>query len=186
MHEATPETVIFGLLAEFDKPERLIAGVKQAQAAGFTGLDAYSPFPVEGLADMLGFRDHRVPWLTFFGGLSGAVVGFGMQAYTNLDFPIAIGGRPLVATPAFMLITFELAVLFAVLFSIAGMLALNHLPRLHHPVFDVETFHLASSDRFFLIIFADDAKFNRDDTRQFLEGLAPVRVDIVEHAQGPE
>jgi hypothetical protein len=185
MHEPTPETVIFGLMAEFDRPERLIDGVRQAQAAGFTGIDAYSPFPIAGLADALGFRDQRVPWLTFFGGLCGAAVGYGMQAYTNLDFPIAVGGRPLIATPAFMLITFELAVLFAVLFSIGGMLALNHLPRLHHPVFDVETFHLASSGKFFLVIFANDAKFDRDDTRQFLEGLAPVRVDAVEHTQEP-
>ena len=100
MREPTPETTLFRLMAEFDRPERLVAGVREAQQAGFAGLDAYSPFPIARLADALGFKDERVPWLTFFGGLAGAAVAYGMQAYTNLDFPIPIGNRPLIATPA--------------------------------------------------------------------------------------
>jgi hypothetical protein len=109
-----------------------------------------------------------------------------MQVYTHLDFPILIGSRPIVAPQAFMLITFELMVLFAVLFSIGGMLALNHLPRLHHPVFDIPSFHLATSTKFFLIVFSNDPKFDRVQTRAFLETLKPVRVDAVEQAEEPE
>ncbi|MCL4767683.1 MAG: DUF3341 domain-containing protein [Hyphomicrobiaceae bacterium] len=186
MREPAPTTPSFGLMAEFDRPERLMESVRRAREAGFRRMDAYSPFPIDGLAEELGFRDRRVPRLTLFGGVFGAAVGYGMQVYTNLAFPIEIGGRPLIATQAFMLITFELTVLFAVLFAIGGMLALNRLPRLHHPLFDVEAFHLASADKFFLVIFSNDAMFDPGKTRGFLEGFAPVRIDVVEHTEEPE
>jgi hypothetical protein len=173
-------------MTEFDCPERLIGAVAEMRARGFRRMDAYSQFPVEGLAKALGFRDERVRWLALFGGLLGVAVGYGMQVYTNLDFPIDIGGRPLLAPPAFVLIAFELMVLFAVLFCIGGMLVLNHLPRLHHPVFSVKAFHLAGAGKFFLLVFGDDAQFDRDETRHLLEGLHPVRVDLVEHTEEPE
>jgi hypothetical protein len=186
MREPGAHTEAFGLLAEFDQPERLIESVRQARAAGFRRMDAYAPFMVEGLSEALGFQDNRVPWLTLGGGIFGALLGYGMQVYTNLDYPIEIGGRPLLAPQAFMLITFELMVLFAVLFSIGGMLLLNHLPRLHHPLFGVDAFHLASSDKFFLVVFSTDPKFHQERTRTFLEGLDPVRIELVEHTEEPE
>jgi hypothetical protein len=124
----------------------------------------------------VGFHEPWVPLATLLGGIGGAAVGFGMQVYTSLDFPIDIGGRPAIAPPAFMLITFELMVLGAVLTGVATMLLRNGLPRLSHPLFDVETFHLASLDKFFLVIEARDAKFS-DRTRAFLESLKPVRID---------
>lgn len=186
MREPSVRNDAFGLLAEFDRPERLVEAVRQARAAGFERLDAYSPFPIEGMGELLGVRDSRVAWLTAIGGVFGAAVGYGMQVFTNHDFPIDIGGRPLVAPPAFALITFELTVLFAVLFAIGGMLALNHLPRLNHPLFDVPEFHLASTDKFFLMVFSNDAKFDRDRTRAFLSGLHPIRIALVEPTEEPE
>src|SRR5690349_6261182 len=127
MHETPATSPVFGLMAEFDRPERLLDAVKQSRAAHYRRMDAYSPFPVEGLAELLGFKDRRVPILTLIGGTAGAAIGFGMQVYTNLAFPIDIGNRPLVAVPAFMMITFELGVLGAVLLTIGGMFLLNHL-----------------------------------------------------------
>jgi hypothetical protein len=183
MREPTARTPVFGLLAEFDRAERLIESVGRTRAAGFRCVDAYSPFPIDGLAEALGFRDRRVPWLTLAGGLFGAFLGYFMQVYTNHDFPIDIGNRPLIAPEAFMLITFELTVLFAVLFSIGGMFALNRLPRLNHPLFDLERFHLASADRFFLVILSNDERFDPEATRRFLDTLQPVRVDLVGHAE---
>jgi Protein of unknown function (DUF3341) len=185
MREPTASSALFGLLAEFDRPERLLEGVRCARQAGFRQMDAYTPFPVDNLSQELGFHDSRLPWLTFAGGVLGAAVGYGMQVYTNHDFPIDIGNRPLVANPAFMLITFELTVLFAVLFSIGGMLLLNHLPRLHHPLFGVDAFSLESLDRFFLLILSNDEKFDREKTRDFLETLEPVRVHTVGHTEEP-
>jgi hypothetical protein len=186
MREPTPHTPIFGLLAEFGEAGQLSAGVAKARDEGYRRMDAYSPFPVDGIADALGFRDNRVPLLTLGGGIVGAALGFGMQVATNLAYPIDIGGRPLIATPAFLLITFELTVLCAVLAGIFGMLVLNGLPRLNHPLFGVEDFHLASADKFFLVIFANDPRFDREGTEAFLESLSPVGVKVVGHAEGPE
>jgi hypothetical protein len=184
MHEPAATSPVFGLMAEFDRPDRLLEAVQQARAARYRTVDAYSPFPIEGLAEALKFDDPRVPILTLIGGVAGAALGFGMQVYTNLAFPIDIGNRPLVAVPAFMLITFELGVLCAVLLTIGGMFLLNHLPRLHHPVFDVESFHLASSDKFFLVIFSSDKKFDADETRDFLTSLKPRRIDLMAQPSG--
>lgn len=186
MREPSADTRLFGLLAEFSRPDALLAALDKANEAGLRRMDAYSPFPIEGLAQKLGFSELKVPWFTFWGGVAGALTGFGMQVYTNLDFPLDIGGRPLIAVPAFLLITFELTVLFAVLASILGMLLLNHLPRLHHPLFDIEDFHLASSDKFFLVVFSDDVRFDEAGTADFLHSLAPVRVVTVGHTEEPE
>jgi hypothetical protein len=179
MREPGADRPVFGLMAEFDRPERLIEAVKQTRAARFRAVDAYSPFPIEELTALLDLADARIPIFTALGGLLGAAIGFGLPTYTNLAFPIDIGGRPLVAIPAFLMITFELAVLGAVLAGIVGMLLLNRLPRLHHPVFDAEAFHLASMDKFFLVVFSTDRRFDPDATREFLMGLKPRRVDLL-------
>jgi hypothetical protein len=186
MCEPEPGAGPFGLLAEFNSGDGLTDAVRRARRAGYCAIDAYSPFPIEGLDEVLDFHDVRVPWLTFAGGVFGAAVGYLMQVYTNVAYPIDIGGRPLAPWQAFMLITFELTVLFAVLFSIGGMLALNHLPRLHHPVFDVPALHLASDSKFFLVVLANDPRFDPVETHDFLAGLHPVRIDTVSHTEPPE
>ncbi len=186
MREPTPTIPYYGMLAEFDDAERLLECVGEARKAGFERIDAYSPFPIDGLAEALGFHDQRVPWLTLAGGIFGAAFGYGIQLYTNLDYPIDVGGRPLIAPPAFGMATIVLALLFAVLFAVFGMLVLNGLPRLNHPVFGVEDFHLASSDKFFVVIFANDPQFDRQRTQAFLEGLEPLRVELVQHTEEPE
>jgi hypothetical protein len=178
---ARPETV--ALLAEFRTPEQLLEAAKRARKAGFRRIDGASPFPVEGLAEAIGFRDSRVPLLTLASGVVGALLGYGLQVFTNHDFPLDVGGRPLVAPPAFALITFELMVLFAVVAGIVGMLALNRLPRLNHPLFEAENFRLDTPDAFFLIVFADDPRFDR--ARRFLQGLDPVRIDAVPPGEEP-
>ena len=139
------------LLLEFDDPEALMAAARRLHAEG-SRFDAFTPYPLDGLAGLTGFREQRIPALTFAGGVLGAAAGFGMQVATNLAYPIEIGGRPLIAWPAFVLITFELMVLGAVLFAIVGMLVLNRLPRLHHPIFDAPRFSFAGGDRFFLVV----------------------------------
>lgn len=176
----------FGMIAEFDDPDRLVDAVRRARTAGFSNLDSYSPYPLEDMPPALGFHEQRVAWLTLAGGLFGAAIGYGMQLFTNWDFPIDIGGRPLFAWQPFMLITFELSVLFAVLAAVFGMLLLNRLPRLHHSVFDVPGFERASVDRFFLIIFGNDDRFDLTETRGFLESLAPRNIRMVGKAEEPE
>lgn len=174
---ATDRGYLYGLLAEFRRPDDLLKAAKRARAAGYKRLDAFSPFPVKGLAEALGFRDPLLPWLVAVGAFVGGGGGLLLEWYGNaVDYPLNVGGRPLAAWPAFQLPAFELAVLIATFAVVLGMLARNRLPRLHHPLFEVERFHLASADRFFLCILAADPRFDRRDTRDFLEELAPVSV----------
>lgn len=177
---------LYGVMAEFMSAEALKEAVRQARERGYRHLDAFTPFPVEGLAEEIGFADRRVPLATLAGGIFGAALGYGMQVYTNLNYPLNVGGRPIVAPTAFMLIAFELLVLFAVLFGISAMLILNRLPRLHHPLFGADRFDTASLDRFFLVIFSNDERFDARGTQDFLWGLHPERVQAVPSTGAPE
>lgn len=167
----------FGVLAEFGDPEALLAAVRRAREAGCRRMDAFTPFPVEGLAEELGLRDTAVPAVVFVGGLIGAATGYLLQVGLNvLDYPINVGGRPLHSVPMFLVVTFELTILAAALAAVLGMLALNRLPMPYHPVFNVPGFALASTDRFFLLIEAADPLFDPVRARRFLEGLGPKGV----------
>ena len=170
-----------GLMAEFDSPEALLAATRRAFAEGFRKMDAYSPFPVEGLAEALGFHRTRVPLIVLIGGLIGCVGGFYLQYWAAvIGYPINVGGRPLNSWPSFIPITFELTILIAALFAFFGVLALNGLPMPYHPVFNVDRFELASRNRFFLCIEAVDSKFDASGTRNFLEGIGARGVYEVE------
>jgi hypothetical protein len=172
---------VYGLLAEFDSPEQILAAAERARAAGYADMDAYSPFPVEGLSEALGVKKTRLPQLVFCGGLTGGTLGYLMQYFAAVvDYPINVGGRPFHSWIAFVPITFECTVLLAALTTVIGMLALNGLPRPHHPLFSSPRFVLASRSRFFLCIEAKDPLFDRERTRQFLESTHPAQVVEVE------
>jgi Alternative complex III, ActD subunit len=160
---------LYGLLAEFETTDALLEAAHKAHEAGYRRLDAFTPFPVEGLADALGFHSTRVPLIVFIGGLIGCGGGFFLQYYPNvIGYPLNIGGKPYFSWPSFIPITFELTILCAALATVFGMLALNGLPTPYHPVFNVPRFELATRNRFFLIIKAGDAKFDPAKTRAFL------------------
>jgi hypothetical protein len=169
----------FGLLAEFETPEALVEAARETRAKGYRNLDAFTPFPVPELYSVLRLRDDRVLWLGLFGGIFGFAVALGMQLFTNFDYPINVGGRPLYALSAFAVVAFELTVLFAALFPAIGMLALNGLPRLHHPIFSARAFARASRDRFFLCVLADDEQFDARETERFLRTLGSASVELV-------
>ena len=172
---------LYGLMAEFDGPASLISATKKASAAGYRRMDAFTPYPVEGLAELMGFHHTMVPLIVLIGGITGCLGGFFLQYYIAvLDYPINIGGRPLNSWPSFIVITFELTVLVAALSAFLGMLALNKLPMPNHPVFNVPHFALASRDRFFLVIEASDPQFNPKETEQFLQSLKAREVTEVE------
>lgn len=167
----------FGLLAEFTEAEQLVHATTRARAEGYAQMEAYSPFPVEGLADALGFTRTWMPLVVLLGGILGASGGYYLQYWVSaVDYPLNIGGRPLHSWPAFIPVTFECTVLVASLAGVLGMLALNGLPRPHHPLFNVEQFQHASVDRFFLCIRSTDPKFHESTTRAFLESLEGAQV----------
>ena len=173
---------IYGLMGEFATAERLLDAAGRAYAEGYRRMDAYSPFPVEGLAEAIGFHKNRLPLLVLIGGVAGCLGGFYLQYWASvIDFPINVGGRPFNSWPAFIPVTFELTILLAALSAVLGMLALNKLPMPYHPVFNVERFQLASRNRFFLCIEAADTKFDREATRHFFESVNAQGVYEVEH-----
>ena len=172
---------IYGLLAEFGAPEDLLEAARRTRQAGYIRIDAFSPFPIEGLAEAVGFRSTRLPLVVLLGGIAGAATGYGLQYWAAvLSYPIDVGSRPLNSWPAFIPVTFELTILFAAGAAVIGMLLMNGLPTPYHPVFNVKNFALASRDRFFLCVKARDPRFDLAATRQYLESLHPRTVEIIE------
>ncbi|HSN20078.1 MAG TPA: DUF3341 domain-containing protein [Usitatibacter sp.] len=174
-------SALYGIMAEFASADALLAAARRAREAGYRRLEAYSPFPVEGLAEAVGFGGTRVPLATLVGGIAGGVGGFFLQWYSAVvSYPENIGGRPPDSWPEFIPVTFETTVLFAAVAAVVAMLAGNRLPRLRHPVFGARDFDLATRNRFFLCLGADDPRFETGTARRFLEGLAPMKIVEVE------
>src|SRR5215831_12521032 len=170
---------IYGMMAEFENPTDLVEAAQRAYREGYRRMDAFTPFPVEGLAESIGFKRNHMPLIVLIGGILGLISGYGLSYWVSvIAYPLNIGGRPLHSWPAFIPVTFEMTILFAALFAVLGLLAINGLPTPYHPVFNVPRFALASKDRFFLLIEAKDPKFDIDATRRFLERSQPREVSI--------
>jgi hypothetical protein len=175
-------TPFYGLMAEFDSAQTLLDAAHKVRAAGYTRADAYSPFPIHGLAEALGFHERHVAPIVLGAGVTGALAGYGLQYWTQvIALPLNIGGRPFHSWVSFIPPAFETTILFAAIGAAAGMLALNGLPQPYHPVFNAPRFGQASADAFFLAIEAADPKFDAQATRQFLSGLGPREVVQVDH-----
>lgn len=173
---------MYGLMAEFDTAEQLLAASQRAHAEGYRRMDAYAPFAIEGLGEALGFRTNAIPLIGLTGGVVGALTGYGLQFWVHTTaLAINVGGRPFNSWPSFVPVTFELAVLFSALSMLAGLFILNGHPEPYHPVFNAPGFERATRDRFFLCIQADDPRFDVVRTREFLSGLAAREVtDVAE------
>ncbi len=173
---------IYGLMAEFDNPTALVNAARAAREKGYRKLDAYTPYPVEELSDALHLHHNRLPLIVLIGGILGGITGFLLQYYvTVIYFPINVAGRPLNSWPAYIIITFELTILFGALSAVLGLLALCGLPMPYHPTFNVPRFALASRSRFFLCIESVDPLFDQQQTAQFLESMEPREVSEVAH-----
>ena len=182
MNPEAPEGLrVWGMLAEFERPEELVAAARRAREAGYRRMDGYSPFPIHGLSEALGFRPSKLPLVVLAGGIIGCATALGMQWFSStVHYPMNVGGRPFASWPAFIPITFELTVLFAAGAAVFGMLGMNGLPMPYHPVFNAPRFVFASRDRFFLGVEARDAMFDLDHTREFLNSLGAREVVEVE------
>jgi hypothetical protein len=164
-------------MAEFSAPEALVAAVTAAKDAGYTRIDAFSPFPLHEVAERLGVRPSVILWIAWITGFIGAAIQYGSQYWMNaVDYPLNVGGRPLHSWPAFIPSTLIVAILWAGAATLLSMLFIIRLPRLHHPVFAVPGFERASEDRFFLLISSEDPLFDPRRARCLLQGLAPVAV----------
>lgn len=170
----------YGLLAEFASAEQLVAAAAAAAEAGYRKVEAYSPYPIDELQPALNLQPTRLPAVVLAAGIASGLAGYGLQYWTTvIDYPLNVGGKPLHDWPAFVPVTFELAILGASVAAAVGMILLNGLPRPHHPLFDSSLFARASQDRFLLAIEAGDPQFEAEETHRFLESLAARRVEEV-------
>ena len=172
---------VYGVMAEFGTADELLHAAHAAYAEGYRSMDAYSPFPVHGLSEAIGYHKTLVPLIVLLGGLAGAAGGYLLCYFmTAIAYVHNVGGRPIHSWPSYIPITFETAVLMASLSAVVGMIAMNGLPRPYHPVFNAPRFGLASRNRFFLCIEAADPKFEQEATMRFLETLDPYEVTVVD------
>jgi Protein of unknown function (DUF3341) len=169
----------YGLLAEFESPEALIEAARKARKAGYRNLDAFTPFPVEGLAETLRLRPATIGRVGLIGGIAGAALALIMQIGVSYDYPLNVGGRPVNALSAFAVVTFELTILISALSMFVAMLWQNGLPRLNYPVFAASRIHLASKDRFFLCVSGVDEKFSEGKVLAFLKNAGALSVEFV-------
>jgi len=180
MQAELPKGPTYGVLAEFSTPAEIFHACEKVRDAGFTRWDAHTPFPVHGLDRAMGMRPSILPWIVLVMALIGAVSGFALQAWVHSSgYPLVISGKPFFAWPAYVPITFELAVLFGSLGAVVGMFAINQLPMHHHPLFDSKRFERASDDTFFLSIESWDPKFDAVATPKLLESLGARYVEVV-------
>lgn len=181
MAETAQKNGTFGLIAEFDDPDALLHAAKTTYGAGYRQVDAYSPFPVHGLAEAIGFHRNSVALFTLIGGILGACGGFALQVIGHAwHYPYLVAGRPFFSWPSFIVITFECMVLLASFTCGIAMILLNGLPRPHHPVMNAKNFDRATSDRFFLCIESDDPQYDPEKTRVFLLSLQPSPLEVSE------
>lgn len=200
METTAVQSTLYGVMAEFSDADTIVDAALKTRAAGYRIVDAYTPFPVHGLAEALEFYDKKVPWMIFIAGCLGACAGYSLQLFTStpllepilrqkfitdvvlrqFPYPMNIGGRPYHSWPSFIPVTFELTILFAAGTAFLGMLILNGLPRPYDSVFNAPNFERASLDKFFLCIESRDPKFDAESTAQFLRGLGADAVSEVE------
>jgi hypothetical protein len=171
----------YGLIAEFDNVDAVVAAAHEARRAGYTRLDVHSPFPIHGLDRVLQTPPTLLPWLVLLGGLAGLFGALGLTLGTMVEhYPFMISGKPFASLPAFIPIIFECTILLAGIAATVAMLVMNKLPMLYHPLLKSERFRRVTTDKFFLVIEARDRRFDPQQTRAFLEEQKPAAVELVE------
>ncbi len=177
MHTNEPASRLHGVMAEFDSAQALVDAARRTMAQGFTKVEAYSPVPIEELNDIIHKKRTILPRLVLAGGLTGMATGFGLQYWASVvAYPMNVGGRPQASWTTFIVPSYELTILFAALTATIGMIVLSGLPQPYHPVFNVERFSLASSDKFFLVVESADPKFDQHATTKFLKSTGAKGV----------
>ena len=177
MHTTEPVNATYGVMAEFESAQAIVDATRRTMAEGFTKVEAYTPVPIEELNDIIHKKRTILPKLSLLGGLTGMATGFALQYWASvIEYPFVVGGRPFASWPAFVIPSYELTILFSALATAGGMIALNGLPQPYHPVFNTPRFSLASSDKFFLVIEAADAKYDNAHTPRFLQELGAKGV----------
>jgi hypothetical protein len=176
-----PEPRVHAVMAQFETPADIYRAAEGLREEGWSRVEAFTPFPIHGLDHVLGAPGTKIPWVVLGAATTGAASGLLLQWWTSaVDYPIKIAGKPYFSIPAFIPVTFELTVLFSAIGALLGMLALNRLPQLYHPVFKHSTFHRATDDRFFLAIEARDPRFDIETAQRSLAAHGGSHIEVLE------
>jgi hypothetical protein len=171
----------YGIMAEFTTAAATLHAAERVRDAGYRRWDVFTPYPVHGMDHAMGMKNSPVGWFAFLGGVTGYTTGMLMIWFMNsFDYPIVIGGKPMFSPFAAFPPSYELTILFGAFGSLFGMLFLNRLPRLHHPLLKNRRFSLVTHDRFFLVIETDDPKYSPTETRKLLEKAGSPHIEMVE------
>lgn len=171
----------YGIIAEFETAADVLHAAEKVRDAGFHRWDVFTPFPIHGMDRAMGLKNSKVGWFSFLGGVTGYTSGMLMIWWMNAyDYPILVGGKPMFSPYGAFPPSYELTILFGAFGSILGMLFLNRLPRLHHPLLKHKRFALASHDKFFVVIETNDAKYSEIETRKLLENTGSKHIEMVE------
>lgn len=172
---------IYGLMAEFDSPGAVLHAAKQVRAAGYRRWDVFTPFPIHGMDKLMGFQNSLVGWVALAGGAFMFLNVVGLIWFANaFDYPLIVGGKPMFSVPMTFVPAYIMLIMGGAIGALVGMLGLNQLPRLHHPLFAKKRFEGASRDKFIMVIGALDEKFCATETRKLLETVGGAHIEIVE------
>jgi len=179
-HDLTYHPELHGVVGMFDDPDALLAAANRTREAGYKKIEAYTPFPIHGLSEAIGFHDNTIKWVIFISGIGGAFAGFALQVWVSMQaYAHNSGGKPLFSWPAFIPVTFECMILCAAFGAVFGMLGMNGLPQPYHPIFEAKRFNLASQTKFFLCIEAADPQFDSKAAVKFMKDLGASDVEEV-------
>ena len=171
----------FGIMAEFDSPAAILAAAEQVRAAGYHRWEAFTPFPIHGLDRVAGYRNSLVGWFALVFGGAAFVATMGLIWFCNaFDYPLIVGGKPMFSPFAAFPPSYELTILFGSFGALLGMLFLNRLPRLHHPLLKNRRFAKVTHDKFFIVVECDDPKYSDPGTVKLLEAAGSKHIEMVE------
>lgn len=178
---ALPKSRPYGLIAEFDTPADIMHAAEQVREAGFRRWDVYTPYPIHGMDQAMGLKNSKVGWISFVGGVLGYTTGMVMIWWMNaVDYPIIIGGKPMFSPFGAFPPSYELTILFGSFGALLGMLFLNKLPRLNHPLLKHRRFAMATHDKYYVVIETTDPKYSETETRKLLESAGSRHIEMVE------
>ena len=171
----------YGLLAEFTTPADAMHAAEKIRDAGYSRWDVHTPFPIHGMDDAMGLKDSKVGWFSFCGGATGFTAGYLRVWFMNsVNYPIVVGGKPLFSPMFPFPVVYEMTILLSAFGALFGMLFLNRLPKLHHPLLKNRRFKGATHDKFYVIIETSDPRFTESETRELLESAGCKHMEMVE------
>ena len=171
----------YGIIAQYDTAADVLHAAEKVRDAGFHKWDVFTPFPIHGMDRAMGLKNSKVGWFSFLGGVTGYTTGMVMIWWMNaVDYPILVGGKPMFSPHGAFPPSYELTILLGAFGSLFGMLFLNRLPRLHHPLLKNKNFALVTHDKFFIVIECDDQKYSETETRKLLEAAGSKQIEMVE------